>query len=209
MNIDAILDRIYRHGCQNDATATSREARMFNITPSTGAFLDLLVRDLRPNRILELGTSNGYSTCWLARAAEESGSMIESVDHLPAKTLAARENLSECGLTHRVILHTCDAGEFLAQSPADRYDLLFLDSDRSAYSAWTPDILRVIRFGPLVVDNANSHPQEMHEFRHQLLTTYGMAVVTLPIGKGQLVVQPQSVGDAAPASQGSHPSPPS
>lgn len=43
--------------------------RMLNITPDTGEFLRSLVVSGRHQQELELGTSNGYSTLWLADSA--------------------------------------------------------------------------------------------------------------------------------------------
>ena len=90
MNIDSFLDHLYRDRCRIDAAATSRADRMLNSTPSTGAFLDLLIRDLRPNRILELGTSNGYSTIGIGRAAGIVNATVDTVDVAFQKTVAAQ-----------------------------------------------------------------------------------------------------------------------
>ncbi len=87
----------------NDSSTSDRSAMMFNITPSTGVFLDLLVTELKPKRILELGTSNGYSTLWLARAANRIGSRVDTVDISSLeKADLASDNLAKCGLLEAV-----------------------------------------------------------------------------------------------------------
>jgi predicted O-methyltransferase YrrM len=188
MNVDSQLERIYADGCRNDDSTSVRSSMMLNITPSTGVFLDLLVSDAKPKRILELGTSNGYSTIWLARAACRVGAHIDSVDIAPQKTQLASCNLAECNLRDVVTLHTADGGEFLRNCDSLIYDLVFLDSDRTAYCDWVDDLVRVIRFGLLVVDNATTHPQEMLEFKRRLSHDLGFAVAVVPIGNGQMIV---------------------
>ncbi|MFN7292508.1 MAG: O-methyltransferase [Pirellula sp.] len=189
MNVDSYLERLYESGRENDASTSERSAKMFNITPSTGIFLDLLVSELKPKRILELGTSNGYSTIWLARAASSIGSRVETVDVSPRKADLARTNLKECGLHKDVTFHVADCGEFLRGCDSGSYDFVFLDSDRTSYLKWVDDLIRVIRFGLLVVDNATTHPQELLDFKRHLSDHFGLSIVTLPIGNGQMIVQ--------------------
>ncbi len=131
--IGKILSRVYEQGVANDAKPIERSAMMLNITPSTGQFLDVLIRDSQPKRILEIGTSNGYSTIWIARAASDHGAAVTSLDKSANKTEMASANLCECGLLDRVNLLTLDAGNFLAQCESNHFDLIFLDSDRTQY----------------------------------------------------------------------------
>ena len=65
-----LLERLYRFGQDNDAQITERPKRMLNITADTGRLLWILVRLTHAKRILEVGTSNGFSTIWLADAAQ-------------------------------------------------------------------------------------------------------------------------------------------
>jgi predicted O-methyltransferase YrrM len=191
--IDAFLERLYTIGVKNDAEASRREQMMLNITPSTSRFLDLLITDSQPTKILELGTSNGYSTIWIARAARAINAMVESVDCSVDKTKAAARNLSEVGLDSSVTLHTCDAAEFLANCPAEEYDFVVLDSARSQYVAWAADLLRVTRFGTLVVDNAISHPHELTDFFQSMDEVDELTYCVLPIGKGQMAIRKRIV----------------
>lgn len=189
MSVDSHLERLYAEGQRNDVATSERASMMLNITPSTGAFLDVLVTDAKPKRILELGTSNGYSTIWLARAARHVGAHIDTVDTSPHKTRLASCNLADCKLHDVVTVHTADCGDFLRDCDSLTYDFVFLDSDRTAYCDWVVDLVRVIRFGLLVVDNATSHPNELLDFRRYLSDHLGFAVVVLPIGNGQMIVQ--------------------
>lgn len=189
MNVDSYLGRLYSEGRQADAASSKRAEMMLNITPSTGVFLDLLVSELKPKHILEIGTSNGYSTIWLARAAKRIGSKVDTVEISHSKARIAGQHLTQCDLQDAVVLHVADGAEFLRGCDSAVYDFVFLDADRTAYCSWVDDLVRVTRFGLLVVDNATTHPEELLEFKRHLTTNRGLQVAVLPIGNGQMIVQ--------------------
>src|SRR5437868_2685738 len=96
--LTALLDELARFGDDNDARETERARRMLNITPDTGRLLWILIRSARATRILEIGTSNAYSTIWLADAARETGGRVTTLELNPAKVELARANLTRAGL---------------------------------------------------------------------------------------------------------------
>jgi predicted O-methyltransferase YrrM len=138
---------------------------------------------------LELGTSNGFSTIWIARAARKIHAQVDSVDISRDKIHLARKHLTECKLQDRVALHVADCGEFLRACDTETYEFVFLDSDRTAYSGWAVDLVRATRFGLIVVDNATTHPKELLDFKRCLSDELGLSVSVLPIGNGQMIVQ--------------------
>ncbi|PYN12663.1 MAG: methyltransferase, partial [Candidatus Rokuibacteriota bacterium] len=71
--LDKLLDELEQFGQANDGSTTERPRRMLNITRDTGELLAVLVRACVARRVLEIGTSNGYSTLWLASGARAIG----------------------------------------------------------------------------------------------------------------------------------------
>ncbi len=69
----AVLDELHRYGAEHDAGKADRLARLRNVEPDTARVLAVLVRATGARRVLEIGTSNGYSTLWLADAARSIG----------------------------------------------------------------------------------------------------------------------------------------
>ena len=67
-SLETLKAELERFGQANDAATNERPRRMLNITRDTGEFLVVLVRATAARRVLEIGTSNGYSTLWLADA---------------------------------------------------------------------------------------------------------------------------------------------
>ena len=64
-SLQELLFELEQFGLSNDGTIADRPRRMLNITLDTGEFLSVLVRAMNAQRVLEIGTSNGYSTCLL------------------------------------------------------------------------------------------------------------------------------------------------
>jgi predicted O-methyltransferase YrrM len=153
----ALLAELEAFGQARDAAAASRDEKMLNCGPETGRLLWMLARFGGCRRVLEVGTSNGYSTLWLADAAEK----VVTIEQDPAKRAMALENFRQAGLASRIALVGGDAGEVLAGGLGAPFDLVFLDADRTRYLAWWPSIRPAVAVGGLlVVDNVQSHPAE-------------------------------------------------
>src|SRR5579859_7512369 len=112
--IEALLEELYEQGRAHDAGQQDRLARLRNVEPATAALLAVLVHAIQPPTILELGTSNGYSTIWLADAARAVAASVTSIDNDPIRTSQAGENLTAAGLADVVELRTEDAAVTLA-----------------------------------------------------------------------------------------------
>jgi len=190
MNVSRLnlLKDLERFGAENDRRAAERRDMVLNITPDTGNLLSLLVKAGKPREILEIGTSNGYSTVWLADAAESVGGRVTTVEISAVKAAMARENLARAALTATIEMRLADGGEFLRSGSRGAFELVFLDADRSQYVAWWPDVQRVLaRGGLLVVDNAVSHPDELVPFIEQVRDTPGYQTALIPVGKGEFL----------------------
>jgi predicted O-methyltransferase YrrM len=182
-----LLAELAAFGDTHDNDPANRATRMLNITPDTGDFLAVLVKATGARRILEVGTSNGYSTLWLADAAGDTGA-VTTVERSAAKIALARANFAQAGLAARIDQREGDAGDILRELDDGAYDLLFLDSLRSAYLTWWPDLKRLLRSGGLlVVDNATSHPQEMADFTAAVRADSGFTTSLVPVGKGEFL----------------------
>jgi predicted O-methyltransferase YrrM len=185
----ALLAELEAHGREHDAAREDRRERLRNVEPETAAAMAVLVRALCAQRLLELGTSNGYSTIWLGDAAEAQGGRVVSVDVDEGRHALARENIARAGLERVVELRIEDAAETLAALPDGGADFVFLDAERPAYVSYWEDLVRVLASpGLLLVDNATSHAEEMKAFRALAEGDARVAVALLGIGAGVLAI---------------------
>src|SRR5882672_9323009 len=160
--LQELLAELEQFGNGNDSATTERSRKMLNITRDTGEFLSVLVRATVARRVLEIGTSNGYSTLWLADAARAIGGCVTTVELAEYKVGLASANFRRSGLSPFITLVHDDAGRLLQRSEPSAYDLIFLDSERPEYPNWWPHLRRVLRPGGLlIVDNATSHVEQM------------------------------------------------
>lgn len=110
------LDDLHRQGREHDVQQPDRPNRYRNLEPDTARLLAALVRARAPQRLPELGTSNGYSTIWLADAARAVGGRLVSVDVDQDRSDEARANLGATDLREHVDLRVEDAASTLAAS---------------------------------------------------------------------------------------------
>lgn len=183
--LTALLDELARFGDDNDARETERSRRMLNITPDTGRLLWILIRQARARRILEVGTSNAYSTIWLADAARETGGHVTTLEASPAKVALARHNLRRAGLLDLVEIVQGRAAATLAALPGP-FDFVFLDADRPSYATYLDlAVPRLAAGGLLVADNVVSHAEELEGYLKRVKSHPALFSVTVPVGKGE------------------------
>jgi predicted O-methyltransferase YrrM len=185
----AFLDELYASGRAHDEALEDRLQRFRNVEPETAELLGVLVRAMQAKRVLEIGTSNGYSTIWLADAAEAVGGSVVSLEVEAERTDMARSNLSEAGVSGFAELRTEDAGDALAGYADEAWDLIFLDAERPAYVGYWPQLVRVLRpNGLLVVDNTLSHANQLVEFSGLVHDHERVTSTLLTVGAGVLLV---------------------
>ncbi len=180
-----VADQLYAASREHDAAQADRLDRFRNVEPDTAELLGVLIRATGAQRILELGTSNGYSTIWLADAAQATGGRVVSVDVDAARTALARANLAAAGLGALVELRTEDAGATLSGAPAAVWEFVFLDAERPAYPAYLPDLIRTLApRGVLAIDNVQSHAHDLVEFTALIEREPGLTQTVVPVGAG-------------------------
>jgi predicted O-methyltransferase YrrM len=183
--LTALLDELARFGEANDSRETDRARKMLNITPDTGRLLWILVHATRATRLLEVGTSNGYSTIWLADATRTTGGRVTSLERSPEKVKLARANLTRAGLADRVEIREGVAAETLASLPGP-FDFVFLDADRPSYLTYLELAVPRLRPGGLLVaDNVVSHKAELADYLARVKSHPELMAVTVPVGKGE------------------------
>ncbi len=184
----AFLSTLAQHGCDHDQQVTTRTEKLLNITPDTGPFLALLLRLTRARNVLEIGTSNGYSTIWLADAVAPAG-RVTTLEASAAKVALAAANFAQAGVAP-FITQVLARAEAWLPTCTTTYDFIFLDADRSQYVALWPTLLMLLAPGGLlVVDNAVSHQPELVPFTQLLAATPAVESVLVPLGNGELLVR--------------------
>lgn len=187
-HLDTLLSELEAFGVANDAEHSERGRRMLNITRDTGQLLAVLMQARGARQVLEIGTSNGYSTLWLARAALGLGGKVATVELAPDKAAMAAANFERAQLQHVIEQLHGDAGAVLHEAADSAWDFIFLDSARSQYHAWWPDLDRVLApGGVLVVDNASSHYAEMAAFLEAIGSDARYTSSLVPVGKGEFI----------------------
>ena len=187
-SLEALKAELERFGAANDSATDARPRRMLNITRDTGEFLSVLARATAARRILEIGTSNGYSTLWLAEAARATGGAVTTVEFSEYKLGLASANFARSGLASFITLVHDDAGRLLQRSEQGAFDFIFLDSERSEYPGWWPQLRRVLRAGGLlVVDNAISHAGQLAPLAALVQADPVFATSLVPVGNGEFL----------------------
>jgi predicted O-methyltransferase YrrM len=136
--------------------------------------------------VLEIGTSNGYSTIWLAWAVGQvgAGGRVVTVDRSAEKQALAEANLRRAGLRDVVELCAGDATAVVGEL-AGPFDCVFFDADRTSAPRQLELLLpKLAQDALLCADNALSHPNEIAGYLDAVRALSGFDHVVIPVGKG-------------------------
>jgi predicted O-methyltransferase YrrM len=183
--LDQLLRELETQGERNDAEQKDRNKKFLNLERPTAELLYVLLQASRRKHVLEIGTSNGYSTIWISAALKHcSDAAFISIEISEEKLALARKNLARAGFDRRVDLKQGHATEIVAGLKGS-FDCVFFDADR--FSA--PEQVRLLlpKLSDdvlLLADNALSHPDEISAYRAIVEQLPGFVWTLTPVGKG-------------------------
>ncbi len=160
---------------------------MLDVGPEVGQLLNMLVHMLGAKRVLEVGSSVGYSTLWLAEAVRSNGGSIVAIEPDPEKKRQLRENLARAGLASVVELPEGDTVDIIERLPGP-LDLVFLDHWKELYAReFTLVWPKLRRGGVVAADNIiipAKNRAEIEKYLQLISETPDARTLTLSLGDG-------------------------
>lgn len=183
------MQALYQNFTAFDAQQTDRIQRYRNIEPESALFLAMQIHIQQSKEILEIGTSTGYSTLWLAHAVQQTQGRVTTLEIDPARTAQAQHHAQELGLDDVIDFWVGDAEKYLAKA-TQQYDFIFLDAERDAYVGYWAFLQKMLNpcGGVLIVDNVISHAAQVKCFIELIENDPRFISMTLPIGAGLYMV---------------------
>jgi predicted O-methyltransferase YrrM len=165
---------------------TERMKRLRQIPKQTGQLLSILAANTPEGEIIEIGTSAGYSTLWLALACRESSRKITTFEILDDKVKRAKETFRLAKVENIVNLIHGDALDYLKN--INNIAFCFLDAEKEDYDKFYDEVIcRLVPGGLLVADNVISHADDLQAVVDKAKADEKVDSVVVPIGKGELV----------------------
>ena len=136
-------------GYLKDLEDFARQENIPIIPHETVAYFRLLMQTLQPQKILEIGTAIGYSALLMAENSPQS--QISTIERNPEMLGLARENFAKFDSRKQISLLEGEAMELLPGLPDDHFDFVFMDSAKSKYIVFLPEVLKKVKVGGLIV----------------------------------------------------------
>ena len=136
-------------GYLKDLEDFARQENIPIIPHETVAYFRLLMQTLQPQKILEIGTAIGYSALLMADNSPQS--QISTIERNPEMLGLARENFAKFDSRKQISLLEGEAMEVLPSLPDDHFDFVFMDSAKSKYIVFLPEVLKKVKVGGLIV----------------------------------------------------------
>lgn len=142
----------------------------WNISRETGQFLYNLIIEKKPEVIVEVGASNGYSTIWLATAARKINAKVITYEFVPEKVRDLVSNLQKAGLIKYVQIIPDDANKRLGELK-EKIDFVFLDGRKNEYLQQLKLLEPKLNSRALIVaDNVISHKHVLEDYIYYVTT---------------------------------------
>ena len=165
------------------------DQEMLAITADTGTFFSILIKAIKAKRILEVGTSSGFSTLWFADAIEKKRtSRIITLEMNPLKIEWALKNFKEAGVDKMIEIRRGIALDILHKLKG-KFDFVFLDADKENIIKYFDLVLPMVRTGGIIAADNMLYPEHFRPaMRNYVLPVHrkpNTQSITVPIGMGE------------------------
>ena len=189
-----VLSVISRLNMQSNRERSGRvkvapDQEMLAITADTGIFFSVLLKAIKARRILEVGTSAGFSTLWFADAMGKNHSTrIITIEMNPQKVERALKNFKEAGVDKIIEIKQGIALDLLRKLKG-KFDFVFLDADKENIIRYFDIVLPMLRIGGIIAADNMLYPDHfrpaMRKYARHVHTRPNVQSVTVPIGMGE------------------------
>ena len=122
------------------------------IMDNTLQVVDKILTEIKPKRILEIGTAVGYSAICFSEYLEPNGK-IDTIERDEERILEAKINIKKAGVSDKINIYAGDAVEILP-TLNEKYDVVFIDAAKGKYPFFLKEALRMIKpSGIILADN--------------------------------------------------------
>jgi len=164
-----------------------RDDFLISIGRHTGQILNILIKGAKARNILEIGTSYGHSTVWLAEAARATGGKVITIDEKAYKQEYARGMIARAGLAAQVDFRLGDAREIISALPGP-FDFVLVDLWKDLYIPFFDLFYPKLSPGALVAADNMLRPESAREdalaYRKHVRSKPHIDSVLLEVGSG-------------------------
>jgi len=165
---------------------TPRLERLRQIPRETGKFISILAASAPVGKFLEIGTSAGYSTLWIALACKSLGYKVTTFEILKEKAKLAEKTFKETNMEDYIELILGDARDYI--NNYKNIAFCFLDAEKEVYSECYDLIIpNMVKGGILIADNAINHHETLKPMLDRVLADDRVDALIVPIGTGELL----------------------
>jgi predicted O-methyltransferase YrrM len=164
-----------------------RDEMLLPVGRAAGTLMNLIIKEGRARRILEVGSSYGYSTHWLAEAARAVDGKVTSLELVAEKTQYATEQLKRAGLERFVEFRIGDALASLEREPGP-FDFALIDLWKDLYVPVFERLQPKLAQGAIIIADNMLEPASARvharAYRERIAAAPDMSSVLLKVGNG-------------------------
>ncbi|MFX1597003.1 MAG: O-methyltransferase [Promethearchaeota archaeon] len=165
------------------------------IDDDVARFINVIINSFRPKRILEIGTSIGYSTTSMALNVRKYGGKIITIEYDEKVARQAKKNFKQANLLDIIQLIIDDALKVIPNLK-EEFDLIFLDVDKQLYPKLFDDCVKILKKGGILIAEDTLFPvidlnpkwhyliPSIEEFNELVSSCSKLSSTILPIGDG-------------------------
>ncbi len=165
---------------------TQKQGWKPNVPVQDGRMLRLLAESSGAKTVVEVGTSSGISTIWLAMGLRRTGGKVITHEINPDTVKTAQENFKTAGVADMITIVEGDAHDKLLELKGP-IDMVFIDADKDGYADYLKKLLPLVRSGGLICAHNIDKLQGNPEFVKGITTNPELETVLYTTGAGMSV----------------------